>query len=255
MSFVLVYPPAGRGAWPSSGLGGTLNAGGTKAGSYYRAPAVSSMRMPGLAGAIAVRSGTACSINDYAVHRAVQALQPKFGITGDDADGILGPGTSQAIRYYQRTHGLLVDGAVGPATCRALFEPAVIEAAFEADSSHAGTLRTIVVGTMTVESGFDPGAVGVETPRDLGIAQINGPAHPSMSVDARLDPAIAIPWMVRFIDDNLKSFEYDVDAAIAAYNLGVSGSWAWVKAGYPQWYRGRDVHAYVTKIKEAGTPA
>lgn len=243
----LTYPPVGRGAWPASGLGGTLNVAGTRPGSYYRAPTIAGVRMPGLTGALAVRLGISCDINDYAVHRAVMALQPHFNAY---PDGILGPATSLAIRAYQKAHNLAMDGAIGPATCRAIFEELVVEAAAHLDTLHAVLLRKIAVGTISIESGFDPGAVGVDTPRDLGIAQINGPAHPSMSAAARLDPAIAIPWMVAFVDDHLREFRYDIEAAIAAYNLGVAGAWAWVNAGRPQWYRGRDVQAYVAKIKE-----
>jgi len=252
VTLTLAYPAVGRGAWPSSGLGGTLNVAGTRPGNYYRAPTISAVTMPGLVGALAVRLGTSCDINDYAVHRAVMALQPYFHAV---PDGILGTATSLAIRAYQKAHGLAMDGAIGPATCRSIFEPLVTEAAVHLDTPHAVLLRTIAIGTISIESGFDLGAVGVDTPQDLGIAQINGPAHPSMSAAARLDPAIAIPWMVAFVDDHLVEFRYDVDPAIAAYNLGVSGAWAWVNAGRPQWYRGRDVQAYVAKIKEAGAPS
>jgi hypothetical protein len=251
VTFTLTYPALGRGAWPASGLGGTLNVAGTRPGNYYRAPTIAGVKMPGLTGALAVWHGTSCDINDYAVHRAVLGLQPYFGAV---PDGILGPATSLAIRAYQKAHGLAMDAAIGPATCRTLFEQIAVDASERMDAAHANMLCGIVVGTISIESGFDLGAVGVDTPQDLGIAQINGPAHPSMAAASRLDPAIAIPWMTWFIDGNLREFRYDIDAAIAAYNLGVAGAWAWVRAGSPQWFRGRDVRAYVAKIKKAGQP-
>jgi peptidoglycan hydrolase-like protein with peptidoglycan-binding domain len=36
------------------------------------------------------------------------------------ADGVFGPGLEGAIKTFQRTHALDADGAVGPATLRAL---------------------------------------------------------------------------------------------------------------------------------------
>lgn len=36
------------------------------------------------------------------------------------ADGSFGPGTDKAVRAYQKSHGLEVDGSCGPATWRSL---------------------------------------------------------------------------------------------------------------------------------------
>jgi chitosanase len=46
----------------------------------------------------------------------VKRLQKMLGFSDQDADGIFGKGTDQAVREFQRTHGLRVDGKVGPAT-------------------------------------------------------------------------------------------------------------------------------------------
>lgn len=249
MTFTLVYSAQGRGAFPHTGLGGTLDYRGVLPGPYYRAPAAgSAYKMPGLTGALAVRLDLPCGVNDYAVHSAVKALQPFFGTT---ADGIFGVGTAAAVSAYQTRNGLTVDGVVGPQTCRSLFLPLVSNAATRADTAHVGVLTRIATGTMIVESQVDPGAVGVTTPEDLGIAQINGPAHPTLSVDTRLDPAQAIPWMVDFIDGNFKAMEYVERDAVFAYNAGVGGARSWVKAGRPDVWNGIAVKAYIDKILSA----
>jgi peptidoglycan hydrolase-like protein with peptidoglycan-binding domain len=43
----------------------------------------------------------------------VKLLQTKLGVT---ADGIFGPGTETALKEYQKTHDLMVDGVAGPDT-------------------------------------------------------------------------------------------------------------------------------------------
>ena len=48
---------------------------------------------------------------------AVKTLQARLGVS---ADGVFGPGTSRAVRDFQRSRGLTPDGVVGPATWSAL---------------------------------------------------------------------------------------------------------------------------------------
>jgi peptidoglycan hydrolase-like protein with peptidoglycan-binding domain len=247
VTFSLTYPTQGRGSFATgTTIGGTLSVDGTAPGSYYRAPANTSVRMPGLTGALALRNGTAVSINDYAVFRAVVAIQ---GFIHATPDGILGNDSARAIWSYQKIHGLTQDGIVGPATCRTLLEPLVASAATGLRSRHSEMVRQVTFGTITVESGWDIGAVGQADPQDLGIGQINGPAHPSLSVDSRFDPAKAIKYVVNLVDANLKALNYDEDAGIAAYNLGVGGAKAWLSAGSQEFFHGANVWAYIKNIK------
>jgi hypothetical protein len=48
---------------------------------------------------------------------SVRLLQRKLGI---GADGVFGPGTSNAVKGFQRAHALTADGIVGPGTWQAL---------------------------------------------------------------------------------------------------------------------------------------
>lgn len=54
---------------------------------------------------------------------AVKTVQQKlirWGYLNGKADGIFGPATEKAVRYFQRKNGLQEDGIVGPATFEAL---------------------------------------------------------------------------------------------------------------------------------------
>lgn len=252
----VLTPTLGRGAWPEAGIGGTLDLTGTRAGSYYRAPAMSpGMAMPGLVGALAVRTSGTCTMNHYAVYTAVKALQSAFGLSGAAVDGIFGRGTDLAARVYQGAHGLVVDGIIGPATSRSLFVPLVARTA--ADLTAGATLlgQQLVRGHIGTESQWDAGAVGYTTPDDLGLGQINAPSHPSMTRDECLTPKNAVAWVVFFVDGNLKSMDGNVRDAIAAYNLGVGGARSWVKAGRPDvWVHGvtTNVRVYIDRVLVAG---
>lgn len=257
MVMSIVYPPAGQGrgsfSTENTVLGGTLNLQGTAPGRYYRAPANEQVRMPGLTGARAVRTNSVCNINDYAVFMFIKyGIQPFLDTV---CDGILGPKSAVGIVNLQKARGLSPDGIIGPKTCRMLQEPFVITAVSKTNPTYSMSLFKLVLGTLNHESEFDGGAVGVATPHDVGVGQINE-VHSTnqldpkyISLDDRLNPEKAIPWVVGFVDNNYKSMNYDLDLAILAYNLGISGAWEWNRQGRPQMFRGRDTFAYLERVK------
>jgi len=249
----LVYPLTGRGAFPSSGAGGTLDTTGTKPGGYYRSPAPnSSMSMIGRAGFLAERDNTEVSVNDYAVFLAVKWFQGFFGVT---ADGLWGPKTDAVVKNWQTSKGLKADGVLGPATAKAIFKNLVVKVTKEVNSAHP-ELATIVSGHVAWESGYDPAAVGVTTPQDLGLGQINGIYHPDMSVEDRLNPETALKWIANFVNANLVYFKYNVPDAVASYNLGRGGASSWIRDGRPDvWVNGSgntvNVRKYIDSVLAA----
>ena len=55
-----------------------------------------------------------------AENRTVQTKLKRWGYYTGAVDGIYGPKTKEAVKYFQRKNGLAVDGIVGPQTARAL---------------------------------------------------------------------------------------------------------------------------------------
>ena len=52
--------------------------------------------------------------------RTIQIKLSNWGYFSGAIDGIYGPKTEEAVKYFQRKNGLTADGVVGPATLRAL---------------------------------------------------------------------------------------------------------------------------------------
>lgn len=247
MEPVITYPKLGRGAWPSDGLGGTLSLDGLKLGKFYRAPAKgSTLPMIGVVGFRAARGGLPCSINDYAAYRAVIAVQTELDTI--TADGIWGPRTDLALKEYQAEHGLTADGIFGSASARALFHPMLLTAIGWAVPRAHPELADLCCGHIALESVWDPGAVGKSTPQDLGLGQINGPAWPSLSANDRLNPAMSLPWMARFVQANLAAFPGDTRAGVFAYNAGVAGCRKWIAEGRPDVWGVRRPNEYIDKV-------
>lgn len=239
--FQLTYPIHGRGAWASTG--GTLSGDGTRPGAYYRSPAGAAL-MPGIVGYRAVRGNTPVDVNSYAVYMAIKSIQRELGV---DEDGLFGPGTGAALKTWQGHHGLEQDGVFGRTSSRAMFRSIAADMATKVDSS-ATVLSKLTLAHVGFESDWDPGAVGYVQSADLGLGQINGPAHPDLTPEYRLTPRMALPWVVGFVLDNLESMLWNERDAIAAYNLGVGGAEAWIAAGRPAVFHGVDVAGYIAGV-------
>lgn len=243
----LTYATKGRGAWPKSGVGGTLNADGTAAGQYYRAPADGSpMAMPGYVGYMLLAAGAPVDVNFYAVHQGVRAIQREIGAT---VDGLFGPATAARLTTWQTEKRLPADGVFGPQSAQAMFT--TIAAALAKNISGSTTTSRLVLGHVPVESGWDPAAVGLSTPHDLGLGQINGDAHLDLTPEYRLTPRLALTAVATIVQADLAAMNWIVRDAIAAYNLGVGGARAWVKAGHPAVFNGAPIGSYVAAVLEA----
>lgn len=248
MTVELLYPDGGRGAWSyRKPFGGTLSSDGREFGQYYRLDGPG-RRKVGKVAAEAVVDGDEVSINHYAVYRAVMGIQGELGI---QQTGIFDAVTSDALVAWQTAHGLAADGIYGRVSARKMFVPIASATAQAKDGAHPA-LIDLVLGHLTWESLWDPGAVGGVSPQDLGLGQINGPSHPDLTEDQRLDPRFAIKWVVNFVDSNLVAMNFNTRDAVAAYNLGQGGARQWIKAGRPDvWTRlAPDGTSVTTEVKK-----
>lgn len=248
---------AGRGAWPRGGAGGTLNAKGTGPGPYYvmAAHAVPWVgRLPS--------APVPIDVNIRAVHGGVLAIQRALNrrLPGKPVNitGVFGPSTSEATKDFQETVPEKVgvaDGVVGPKTCRALFLPDV-----KTWCEDAGFARwQLVCGIIANESNWDPGAVGYSDQSDLGLAQINGRSHPTITEAERLQPLRAVTFVREYLLNSLEVFDGNERDAVASYNLGVGGARSWIKVGRPDLWTPfnsttpRRVRDYIDRILSACT--
>ncbi len=106
------------------------------------------------AGGALAQSHSGSSSAVRAAGSTVSALQSVLGIT---PDGVYGPNTRRAVRAYQRSHGLAVDGIAGPVTLASLglAGSAAKPAASGTAAAPSGTLARIAM----CESSGNPAAV------------------------------------------------------------------------------------------------
>jgi hypothetical protein len=245
----LMNEPRGRGAWPASGAGGTLDFDGKTPGRYY---CLAAPGMP-LVGSGGWRSPNG---DERAVHGAVVAIQRALNRrtgAGLEVTGEFDKPTSNAALRYRRRLGFDSWGGLGPHTARTLFLKDLQRVCKKRGIEEQWY---VVCGIVQNESGWDPGAVGYVKSVDVGLAQINGDSHPDMSERERLQPSFAFNFIVSYLTNAMKALDGNIDDAIVSYNLGITGCKRWIAAGRPQIWTPegsttRDVHAYVERIKTA----
>lgn len=216
----------GRGAWPVSGAGGTKKyRDSTQPGPYY------------YLGSGKLNPST--NPDNGAVRGAVKAYQRalnrRLGLANAIiVDGIFGTQTEWAVTKFQTTRELTpIWGGIGPETSKAILYPDLVRLVLSSDTN---VTEEVVSGIIRHESNWDAGAVGYIDPSDLGLAQINGVAHPELSDSERLMPYTAFNFVINYLDNALDSLNGNLRDAIASYNLGLGGARRWIDQGRPEWY-------------------
>jgi len=240
--------PRGRSAWPKTGVGGTLEWDGKTPGRYY---CLAAPGMP-LVGSGGWKSKDP---NERAVHGAVLAIQRALNRRLRDKleiTGVFDSSTAQAASQFRRAIGQDGWGGIGPFTAKSLWLPEL-----QAQCHRRGIEQWhVVCGVIQNESAWDPGAVGYVKPVDIGLAQINGDAHPDMTERERLSPTFAFGFVISYLLNAMRALDGNLDHAIASYNLGITGARRWIKEGCPEMYQPpgsvpRNVPAYIARIKSA----
>lgn len=175
-------------------------------------------------------------VNYQAVHLGVVAIQARLNSYGCSpalmVDGVLGRGTSAGIAWVQKKLGLVSDGQAGPATCKALWRDLIFwfSGVNQAPAGH-------IYGFISLESTFDPGAVGFVTPSDRGLCQINLVAHPMVTPEQAFDPNYAINYTAKRLADArikyaTKGVHLQTVCSIAQHNSPLSAD-KWYQTGSP----------------------
>lgn len=240
MTVSLTYPASGRGAW--SKVGGTLNLAGDGPGPFFRAPKVDDpTKRIGYDVARAVRSSTttSVSVDDYAVYRAVRAIQNQLTRIGYDVggvDGVWGPKVDAVVKTWQESKNIRSDGIYGQQTARTMWEPFVVQEVAKRSVFMEyldPTVQSMISAHFTLESGWDLAAVGRVNSKDIGLLQVNLDAHTDLTVDAATEPISMVSWAFNFVVGNLNYCGWNISDAIACYNAGRGGASTWVRDGRP----------------------
>lgn len=103
--------------------------------------------------------------------RTIQTKLKNWGYYDGAVDGIYGSATTAAVKYFQKTNGLTVDGIVGPATLKALGMPSDGGSSASVSSGEAELLARVI----SAEARGEPysGQVAV------GAVILNRVEHPS----------------------------------------------------------------------------
>lgn len=188
--------------------------------------------------------------NYEAVRLGVQAIQRRINALGYQPeltdDGVLGPASAKAIRWFQGRMGLFIDGDCGPATCRLLWRPLIDQH----ERSHM-LPEHILWGIAKHESLLDPAAVGGTTPSDRGLVQFNTAIAGAPTVAQAHDPVYALNragTRLRNAWDRYdeKGTSLRLHCTVASWN---APAWAndWYEDGYPPNER---IRTYVQSVLE-----
>lgn len=189
---------------------------------------------------------------------AIQSIQRGLLMVGQDlpgsttaakADGWFGQGTHDALRSYQRSKGLGVDGIFGPNTARTLFRDIII-----AEEKERGIPGNYLCGIAALESAYDPGAHALsDKENSFGLVQINIQAHTSWTQEAAQDVTRNIPYAaarMRTAYDAFKgkglSNELAWKCAICQHNSPLNAR-LWAESGYPPNEKARSYVEYVQR--------
>lgn len=175
--------------------------------------------------------------NYQAVHLGVKAIQRRINSYGGYSpavveDGTYGPETAEAVKWLQGRLGVGVDGVVGPTTARAMFKDLLL---WYGGVYHVPASQ--LHGFVMLESGYDPGAVGVVSPADRGLNQINENAHPDVSDEEAFDPFFSIDYTAKRLGEarakySGKTVDLKTKCSVAQHNVPVAGD-LWYRDGVP----------------------
>jgi peptidoglycan hydrolase-like protein with peptidoglycan-binding domain len=185
--------------------------------------------------------GSTPTINDnyQAVHLGVKAIQARINSYNYSpaliVDGTYGPKTVSGVEWIQVKLGFTgnnVDGIAGPGTCRALWRDLLI---WFGGVHHVPASQ--LYGFMMLESVGDPGALGFVSPADRGLNQINEKAHPDISDEQAFSPPFSIEYTTKRLgiartEFSGKSVELKNYCAIAQHNSPVAAE-IWYRDGKP----------------------
>lgn len=247
------FTQRGRGAWPGNGRGGTLNFK-KGPGPYYLLGR--DWQTPGLAAVLRFVDGQQIPFDELAVHYGVKAIQQLLndceGIDDIKVDGIFGQTTSNLVKEFQKRASIAPDGIVGRTTMKnLLFLPLL-----RTSNQQSFDWRP-VWGILESEGNWDPGAVGSMDDDDLGLAQVNVNAHPSVTTEQAFDPMWALNFIVGYLKNASTHFDGNIRDTVASYNLGITGAKQWIADGrpdiwQPSWSKfSRTPNGYINQILDA----
>lgn len=165
------------------------------------------------------------------VRRGITAIQRLLREHGHavDVNGRFRRNTHDAVVEFQQTNDLNAAGYVGSITMETLMRPVLIAAATEV-KVHPRWLH----GFIATESGYDPGAQGVDNPPDSGLAQFNV-AVGAVTLDQAYDPFVAPRLLARRWKAALVTYEHEnrrltLDCAIAQHRSPAAAD-EWFRTG------------------------